>query len=60
MSGQFEAGVEIDRPLEQVFAHLADGRHDPEFSPRVQQITKTRTAPPPSARSSAARSRMPG
>ncbi len=45
MSGQFEASVEIERPLEQVFAYLADGRHDPEFSPRVQQITKTPDGP---------------
>ncbi|MFD6969657.1 SRPBCC family protein [Streptomyces sp. NPDC059979] len=45
MSGKFEASVEIDRPLDQVFAYLADGRHDPEFSPRVQQITKTPDGP---------------
>ncbi|MFB6562926.1 SRPBCC family protein [Streptomyces sp. NPDC056400] len=45
MSGQFEASVEIDRPVEAVFAYLADGRHDPEFSPRVQEITKTPDGP---------------
>ncbi|MFD3682848.1 SRPBCC family protein [Streptomyces sp. NPDC058613] len=45
MSGQFEASVEIDRPIEAVFAYLADGRHDPEFSPRVQEITKTPDGP---------------
>ncbi|MEU6211395.1 SRPBCC family protein [Streptomyces sp. JL4002] len=45
MSGQFEASVEIDRPVEQVFAYLADGRNDPEFSPRVQQITRTPEGP---------------
>ncbi|MFD3546594.1 SRPBCC family protein [Streptomyces sp. NPDC058655] len=45
MSGQFEASVEIDRPAEAVFAYLADGRHDPEFSPRVQEITKTPEGP---------------
>ncbi|MEV6206167.1 SRPBCC family protein [Kitasatospora sp. NPDC051914] len=45
MSGQFEASVEIDRPVEQVFAYLADGRNDAEFSPRVQQITKTPEGP---------------
>ncbi|MFI8359967.1 SRPBCC family protein [Streptomyces sp. NPDC085612] len=45
MSGQFEASVEIDRPIEQVFAYLADGRNDPEFSPRVQQITRTPEGP---------------
>ncbi|MFD9129348.1 SRPBCC family protein [Kitasatospora sp. NPDC059571] len=45
MSGQFEASVEVDRPVEEVFAYLADGRNDPEFSPRVQQITKTPDGP---------------
>ncbi|MCX5582688.1 SRPBCC family protein [Streptomyces erythrochromogenes] len=45
MSGQFEASIEIDRPVEQVFAYLADGRNDPDFSPRVQQITKTPDGP---------------
>ncbi|GAA1111562.1 MULTISPECIES: SRPBCC family protein [Kitasatospora] len=45
MSGQFEATVEIDRPVDQVFAYLADGRHDPEFSPRVQRITKSPDGP---------------
>ncbi|GGS10995.1 hypothetical protein Snoj_14390 [Streptomyces nojiriensis] len=45
MSGQFEASVEIDRPVEAVFAYLADGRHDPEFSPRVQEITKIPDGP---------------
>ncbi|MER8095663.1 SRPBCC family protein [Streptomyces goshikiensis] len=45
MSGKFESIVEIDRPVEQVFAYLADGRHDPEFSPRVQEITKTPDGP---------------
>ncbi|WP_405713803.1 SRPBCC family protein [Streptomyces xanthophaeus] len=45
MSGQFEASVDIDRPVEVVFAYLADGRNDPAFSPRVQQITKTPDGP---------------
>ncbi|AQT75486.1 MULTISPECIES: SRPBCC family protein [Streptomyces] len=45
MSGQFEASIEIDRPVEQVFAYLADGRNDPDFSPRVQQITKNPDGP---------------
>ncbi|MCJ1676904.1 SRPBCC family protein [Streptomyces sp. APSN-46.1] len=45
MSGGFEAVVEIDRPVEQVFAYLADGRNDPEFSPRVQEIRKTPDGP---------------
>ncbi|MGX5181340.1 SRPBCC family protein [Streptomyces avermitilis] len=45
MAGQFEATVEISRPVEEVFAFLADGRNDPEFSPRVQEITKTPDGP---------------
>ncbi|WP_354637590.1 SRPBCC family protein [Kitasatospora camelliae] len=45
MSGEFEASVEVDRPVEEVFAYLADGRHDPEFSPRVQEIRRTPDGP---------------
>ncbi|MFG2825685.1 SRPBCC family protein [Kitasatospora sp. NPDC048365] len=45
MSGLFEASVEVDRPVEEVFAYLADGRHDPEFSPRVLEIAKTPDGP---------------
>ncbi|MFE6749771.1 SRPBCC family protein [Kitasatospora purpeofusca] len=45
MSGLFETSVEVDRPVEEVFAYLADGRHDPEFSPRVLEITKTPDGP---------------
>ncbi|MCX5150840.1 SRPBCC family protein [Streptomyces sp. NPDC048550] len=45
MSGQFEATVEIDRPVGEVFAYLADGRNDPKFSPRVQEITRTPDGP---------------
>ncbi|MFF3756977.1 SRPBCC family protein [Streptomyces sp. NPDC002185] len=45
MSGEFEAVVEVDRPVEEVFAYLADGRNDPEFSPRVLEITKTPDGP---------------
>lgn len=46
MAGQFEATVVIDRPIEDVFAFLADGENDPKFSPRVLEIRK-RTAGPP-------------
>lgn len=45
MSGQFEAVTEIDRPIEEVFAYLAEGTNDPEFSPRVQNITKVPAGP---------------
>jgi carbon monoxide dehydrogenase subunit G len=45
MAGQFEATVEIDRPVAQVFAFLADGENDRKFSPRVQEIAKTTEGP---------------
>jgi uncharacterized membrane protein len=45
MGGRFEGAVEIDRPVEEVFAYLADGRNDPEFSPRVLEITKRPDGP---------------
>lgn len=45
MAGQFEAVVEIDRPVEEVFAYLADGRNDPQFSPRVLRIERVPDAP---------------
>jgi carbon monoxide dehydrogenase subunit G len=45
MAGQFEGTVEIDRPIDEVFAFLADGENDPKFSPRVQQIKKTTEGP---------------
>lgn len=46
MAGRFEATVVIDRPIEEVFAFLADGENDPKFSPRVQEITKRTDGPP--------------
>ena len=45
MSGQFEATVDIDRPIDEVFAYLADGRNDPKFSPRVQRIERIPESP---------------
>jgi len=45
MSGQFEASVEIDRPVAEVFAFLADGTNDAKFSPRVQKMAKTTDGP---------------
>jgi carbon monoxide dehydrogenase subunit G len=45
MAGQFEATVEIDRPVGEVFAFLADGENDQKFSPRVLQIAKTTDGP---------------
>jgi uncharacterized protein YndB with AHSA1/START domain len=46
MAGRFEASVVVDRPIEEVFAFLADGENDPRFSARVQQIAKTTDGPP--------------
>ena len=45
MTGRFEGTAHIDRPVEEVFAFLADGGNDPKFSPRVQQIEKTTDGP---------------
>lgn len=45
MAGQFEGTTVVDRPIEEVFAFLADGTNDPKFSPRVQEIAKTTDGP---------------
>ncbi len=45
MAGQFEASVEIDRPIAEVFAFLAEGTNDSKFSPRVQKMEKTTDGP---------------
>jgi hypothetical protein len=46
MSGRFEGSAVIDRPIDEVFAFLADGTNDPKFSPRVLEIAKTTDGPP--------------
>jgi len=46
MAGRFEGTAHIDRPIEEVFAFLADGENDPKFSPRVLEIAKTTDGPP--------------
>jgi carbon monoxide dehydrogenase subunit G len=46
MAGRFEGRAHIDRPIEEVFAFLADGENDPKFSPRVLEIAKTTDGPP--------------
>ena len=46
MAARFEGTAVIDRPIEEVFAFLADGENDKKFSPRVQEITKTTDGPP--------------
>lgn len=55
MSGQFEAVVEVDRPVEEVFAYLADGRNDPQFSPGCCGSIESRTPRPRSVRFSGVR-----
>jgi carbon monoxide dehydrogenase subunit G len=46
MPGQFSGSAIIDRPIDQVFAFLADGTNDPKFSPRVQEIRREPDGPP--------------
>jgi Polyketide cyclase / dehydrase and lipid transport len=45
MAQGFSGTAIIDRPIEQVFAFLADGTNDPKFSPRVQEIRRTTDGP---------------
>ncbi len=35
----------VDRPIEEVFAFLADGTNDPKFSPRVLEIEQATDGP---------------
>ena len=45
MAHGFSGTAVIDRPIDQVFAFLADGTNDTKFSPRVQQIRQTTDGP---------------
>src|SRR5690606_16410151 len=45
LSTRFESTVDIDRPIEEVFAYLADGSPDPVIIPRVQPIEKSSNCP---------------
>lgn len=45
MAHEFSGSAVIDRPIEEVFAFLADGTNDPKFSPRVQEIRKATDGP---------------
>ncbi len=45
MAHGFSGSAVIDRPINEVFAFLADGANDPKFSPRVQEIRKTTDGP---------------
>jgi Polyketide cyclase / dehydrase and lipid transport len=46
MAGRFGATVVIDRPIDDVFAFLADGENDRKFSARVVEIAKQTDGPP--------------
>ncbi len=46
MAGRFGATIDIERPIDQVFAFLADGENDKRFSSRVIEIGKTTDGPP--------------
>ena len=46
MAHGFTATTSINRPVAEVFAYLAAGTNDKDFSPRVQQIEKTTDGPP--------------
>jgi carbon monoxide dehydrogenase subunit G len=45
MPGRFEGTAVIERPVDEVFAFLADGTNDPKFSPRVLEIATTTDGP---------------
>ena len=45
MAHGFSGSAVVDRPIEEVFAFVADGTNDPKFSPRVQEIKKTTDGP---------------
>jgi hypothetical protein len=45
MAHEFNGSAVIERPIDEVFAFLADGTNDPKFSPRVQEIRKTTDGP---------------
>jgi uncharacterized protein YndB with AHSA1/START domain len=44
--GRFGATVVIDRPIDEVFAFLADGVNDKKFSSRIVEMEKTTDGPP--------------
>lgn len=45
MPGQYSGTAVVDRPIERVFAYLAEGTNDPKFSPRVLEIRKEPEGP---------------
>lgn len=45
MAHGFSATTTINKPIDDVFAYLAAGTNDKDFSPRVQEIEKTTEGP---------------
>ncbi|HKP89352.1 MAG TPA: SRPBCC family protein [Thermoleophilaceae bacterium] len=45
MAHEFSGSAVVDRPIDEVFAFLAEGTNDPKFSPRVQEIRKVTDGP---------------
>ena len=45
MAHGFSATTTINKPIDEVFAYLAAGTNDKDFSPRVQEIVKTTEGP---------------
>ena len=45
MAHEFSGSADIDWPIDEVFAFLADGTNDPKFSPRVLEIRKATDGP---------------
>ena len=45
MPGQYSGTAVVDRPIDEVFAFLAEGTNDPKFSPRVLEIRKEPDGP---------------
>src|SRR3954454_6828408 len=43
--GRFQGTAVVDRPIDEVFAFLADGENDKLFSPRVLEIRKSTDGP---------------
>jgi carbon monoxide dehydrogenase subunit G len=45
MAESWSGTTRVDRPVEEVFAFLANGENDRRFSPRVMEIAKTSDGP---------------
>jgi hypothetical protein len=45
MAHEFQGSAVVARPIDEVFAFLAEGTHDPEFSPRVVEIRRVGDGP---------------